>query len=113
MRVLVCGGRDFWDRMGAFAALDEIHSHTPITAIISGCARGADTIGIEWAEQMHIRIDRFPADWKTHGKAAGPLRNQQMLDEGCPDLVVAFPGGSGTADMVKRALTQHFEVRRI
>ena len=45
----------------------------------------------------------MPADWTKHGKAAGPIRNQKMLDE-CPDLVVAFPGGKGTADMVRRAM---------
>jgi len=45
----------------------------------------------------------FLANWRTHGKAAGPIRNQQMLDEGRPHLVVAFPGGTGTADMVRRA----------
>jgi hypothetical protein len=43
------------------------------------------------------------ADWNTHGRAAGPIRNQRMLDEVKPELVVAFPGGRGTADMVRRA----------
>jgi len=71
--------------------------------IISGCARGADTLGIEWAEAKGVEVARFPADWKTHGRAAGPIRNQQMLEEGKPDLVVAFPGARGTADMIRRA----------
>ena len=43
------------------------------------------------------------ADWAKHGRKAGPIRNQRMIDEGRPDLVVAFPGGTGTADMVERA----------
>ena len=57
----------------------------------------------------------FPADWIRHGRAAGPIRNEQMLREGCPDLVVAFhddPGlGRGTADMVRRALAAGVPVR--
>lgn len=59
----------------------------------------------EWAAKRHGEvIERpFPADWVTLGKAAGPIRNQQMLDEAKPDWVVAFPGGNGTADMVRRA----------
>jgi hypothetical protein len=103
-RVLVCGGRDFSDKALAFRVLDGLHARQPITALIEGGARGADTIGREWAIQYRsIVVRTFPADWATHGRAAGPIRNQQMLDEGRPDLVVAFPGGKGTADMVRRA----------
>jgi hypothetical protein len=57
----------------------------------------------EWADVFGVPFRIFPANWKKHGRAAGPMRNQQMLDEGKPDLVIAFPGGSGTADMVRRA----------
>jgi hypothetical protein len=52
----------------------------------------------------------YPADWAKHGRAASPIRNQQMLDEGRPNLVVAFPGGRGTADMVRRARSAGVEV---
>ena len=45
----------------------------------------------------------YPANWKKHGRAAGPIRNKQMLEEAKPDLVIAFPGGAGTANMVKQA----------
>jgi hypothetical protein len=55
-----------------------------------------------WATNRLVTRQRFNADWATHGKMAGWLRNQQMLDEGKPDLVVAFSGGRGTADMVRR-----------
>jgi hypothetical protein len=50
-----------------------------------------------------VPIDVYVAQWKKHGRAAGPIRNQRMLDKGKPDLVVAFPGGRGTADMIRRA----------
>lgn len=81
--------------------------------IISGCAKGADSVGVDWAAANWLPCRQFPADWETHGKAAGPIRNQQMLDEGKPDLVVAFPGGRGTADMVRRAKKAGVEVRVI
>lgn len=103
MRVLVCGGRDFIDRTWLFRELDALHSSRNVTMVISGCAPGADSLGIEWAEARRIEVGRFPADWDTHGRAAGPIRNQRMLDEGKPDLVIAFPGGRGTADMSRRA----------
>lgn len=103
MRVLVCGGRDYSDREAVFAALDEL---APL-AIIQGHADGADALAREWwykrPNTCAGELACYPADWKKHGKAAGPIRNQQMIDEGKPDLVLAFPGGHGTADMVRRA----------
>jgi len=103
MRVLVCGGRDFSDCSAVFVRLDAVHAKFGVSKVISGCARGADTLGIEWANARGVSCERYPADWEAHGRAAGPIRNQQMLDEGRPDLVVAFPGGRGTADMIRRA----------
>lgn len=109
MRVLVCGGRDYADRDLLFMALDTLKLTRGVIIIISGCARGADTLGIEWAEARGVAVARFPADWEKYRRAAGPIRNQQMLVEGKPDLVIAFPGGRGTADMVKRATTAGIE----
>lgn len=109
MRVLVCGGRDFADRELLFRSLDELRFARGVTVVISGCARGADTLGIEWAEARGVEVARFPADWEKYRRAAGPIRNQQMLDEGKPDLVIAFPGGRGTADMVRRATAAEIE----
>jgi YspA, cpYpsA-related SLOG family len=110
MRVLVCGGREFMDRAWLFRELDALHSSRGVTIIISGCAHGADTLGIEWAEERGIEVARFSADWNTHGRAAGPIRNQQMLDEGKPHLLMAFPGGRGSADMVRRARAAGIEL---
>lgn len=70
--------------------------------IISGGATGVDTVAIEWAIVNWIPFAEFKPDWKRYGRKAGPLRNQKMLDEGV-DLVIAFPGGKGTADMVRKA----------
>lgn len=100
-RVLVCGGRDYCDLPTVNAFLDGITPRP--TMIIHGGARGADECAWRWACRSCVPDEAYPADWKTHGRAAGPIRNQRMLDEGKPDLVVAFPGGRGTADMVRRA----------
>lgn len=102
-RVLVCGGRDFKDGALVFMVLDTAHAANPIVDLIHGAAPGADALAHEWAYRRRVRMRPFHADWKKHGKAAGPIRNQRMLDEGRPDMVIAFPGGRGTADMIERA----------
>jgi hypothetical protein len=100
VRVLVCGGRRFADPAKIEAHLAGIPG---IAVIIEGGAVGADALARRFAEQYRIPVETFPADWARHGRAAGPIRNRQMLDEGRPDLVVAFPGGPGTANLVKQA----------
>lgn len=103
MRVLVCGGRDFndWDlledRLGA------LHADQEFTLLIHGAAPGADSMAAGWAALHAIPTRRFAARWQDEGRAAGPLRNQRMIDHGKPDLVVAFPGGRGTLDLITRA----------
>jgi len=100
MRVLVCGGRDYRDPKAVYAALDALDG---VTFIIEGGAQGADCYAAEWADKNGVSHAQFNADWKAHGRAAGPIRNLRMLKEGKPDLVLAFPGGRGTANMVKQA----------
>ena len=83
--------------------------------MIAGEASGADFLAKvfaldEYGDIEAVSYKGFPADWKKHGKAAGGIRNQQMLDEGKPDLVIAFPGGTGTADMIRRARKAGVEV---
>ena len=102
MKVLVCGGRDYSDRVAVWYTLDAF-GPPPITFVISGMAKGADTFAAQWARRFLIPLQEIPANWQRDGKAAGPIRNQQMLTEGKPDAVIAFPGGRGTADMVRRA----------
>lgn len=116
MRVLVCGGRNYGetdtDQMAEiYFAIRDIHESTPIDALIHGDSRGADRCAGRLAKELGIKVVPVPADWRTHGKAAGPIRNQRMIDDFKPDLVLAFPGGDGRADMVKRAKTAGIEVR--
>lgn len=98
-RVIVCGGRDFADQDVVDNFLDSI----VITEVIHGGASGADTLAGRWAQRRGVPVKVYPADWNKHGRAAGPIRNQQMLDTEDPTAVIAFPGGRGTADMVRRA----------
>lgn len=100
-RVLICGGRNYQNIKEVFRVLDGLNPKP--TLIIQGGAFGADACASEWAYKRDVLERQFAADWKAHGRAAGPIRNQKMLDEGKPDLVIAFPGGAGTADMVRRA----------
>jgi hypothetical protein len=112
-RVLVCGGRDYADRRHVYDVLDVAHEANPIVLLIAGGANGADALAVDWAGKASVKTQVFPADWEKHGRSAGPLRNQQMLDEGKPHMVIAFPGGRGTADMVKRADAAGVPVVRI
>lgn len=103
LRVLVCGGRAYTDSHRVASVLDRLGQDEGISLIIHGAATGADKLASWWAVQHHIPQLPFPADWRKHGNRAGPIRNQQMLDVGKPDLVVAFPGGVGTRDMITRS----------
>lgn len=73
-------------------------------AVIHGAAKGADWLAGEVAKAAGYPVFTFPADWNTHGKAAGPLRNQAMAN--AAHSCIALPGGSGTADMVKRMMAK-------
>ena len=110
MRILVCGGRDFEDAQLAFAALDRIHLKRGVSCVIEGGARGADRLGADWASVNGVANVRCPADWTRHGKSAGFVRNRSMLLTERPDMVVAFPGGRGTAHMVDLARSSGFTV---
>lgn len=117
MRALICGGKNFdntylmnivfvdlcW-ALGPFKDLSEL------TEIVSGGAPGADTLAELEAIKREITVKKFPAEWSKYGKSAGPKRNQQMIDEGVPDIIVAFPGGIGTADICRRAKIQGIPV---
>ena len=101
MRLLICGSRNWKDRKAVLQAVKELNP----SVIIEGECRGADRLAASVAEELGILVEKFPADWARHGRQAGPIRNQQMLAEGKPDYVLAFPTSEsrGTWDMVRRA----------
>lgn len=104
--LLVFGGRDYADRETLYAALDDLLACGPRhqLTVLSGGATGADTLAMEWAIDRGVFFIAHPADWKRHGRGAGFIRNQAMLDIYGPDLAYEFPGGRGTADMRERCL---------
>jgi hypothetical protein len=108
MRILVCGGRDYNDHKKVHDTLLPYLDFG--TTIIEGGARGADRLAADFASHYGVYHLRYPADWVRFGKRAGAIRNQQMLDEGKPDLVIAFPGGVGTKDMITKARKAGVEV---
>lgn len=116
MKVLVTGGRNYRDHKKIYNVLDKIDYKYHIEQIISGGARGADTLAQQWAIMRHIPYELYEIPdwcWKTLGKKIGPMRNQAMIDQGSPDLVIAFPGGRGTADMIRRSLQAKIRVKEI
>lgn len=126
VKVVVTGGRDYADQAAVFAFLDAIHAETPITLLIHGACgwdadvprehtalrlRGADRWADRWARSRGVSVLPIPARWKAGGGHAGPVRNGWMLDR-MPDLVVAFPGGAGTANCVRQAQVRGMPIRR-
>lgn len=103
IRVIVCGGRYFSDAKMLNGTLDHLHSLYPFRVVITGGARGADALAEDWARRRGIECIVEPANWDTFGKRAGPIRNQDMITKHHPSHCVAFPGGFGTRDMVRRA----------
>jgi len=103
MKVLVCGSREYdnWERIDF--ELSSLLKKPDV--IIHGAASGVDSLAGLWARRNEIIEETYPADWKTHGKAAGPIRNKKMLDEGKPDYVIAFISekSKGTKNMVEQA----------
>lgn len=125
-KILVCGGRSFDDYellndklnsicigRGWCTNLDADLNWVPRVEIIQGGAKGADALADKWAVNGWCKVHEFPPLPENIEKwgygTACLMRNQQMLDEGKPDLVVAFPGGRGTKDMIERAGRNGYE----
>jgi hypothetical protein len=129
MRVLVCGGRDYSDQKHMFDVLSRFHAETPISALIHGAAQGADRMAATWAKIRGIVAYAYPASWsdishpdalirttasgRPYDARAGYRRNQIMLERGKPNMVLAFSGGRGTLDMIKRAQAAGLTVKRV
>jgi hypothetical protein len=111
MRILVCGGRDYSNRSRIHEVLSEFD---PLhTTLIEGGAKGADELAYEFARLRQFDARTYFAKWNHYDKAAGHIRNEHMLMDSNPDIVIAFPGGRGTADMVRRAYKAGVPVREV
>ena len=100
---IICGGRGFTDAVMFDAAMSDLMRLKGCPdRIVHGDYRGADKLADKWGKRMALDVIPEPADWGSYGHAAGPIRNKKMLTYK-PDLVVAFPGGTGTANMIMQA----------
>jgi hypothetical protein len=97
MRVIIAGSRDITDEKAVIDFVWEVPLEA--TEIVSGCAKGVDSIGEMIADAIGVPVKKFPADWKTHGKAAGPIRNKQMA-EYADAAIVIHNGSRGSINMI-------------
>ena len=105
LNLIIAGGRDFTDELIMSTTIKAIINakgltNTPIT-VVCGMARGADMTGYKLAKKWGMPVAEYPADWKTHGKSAGPIRNKQMADNA--DALIAYWDGKsrGTANTIQ------------
>ncbi len=104
MKLIIAGGRTYHLTFQDTALLNDLD----ITEVVSGGASGADLGGEKYAEMRMVPVIHFPADWNTHGKAAGPIRNREMAEYA--DAVALFPGGRGTESMRREAIKAGIKV---
>lgn len=112
---LICGGRDFSDWQAFEASMDMacgLRGYLP-ARVVHGGAAGADMLAHRWARSHFLEVIAVLADWDRLGRSAGPARNAEMLRRHHPELVVAFPGGRGTADMVAKARASGVDVLEV
>jgi hypothetical protein len=105
LSVIIAGSRSILDCLSPDGqrrivpkSIDE--SGFPVAEVVSGTARGVDQLGEEWAAEHSIPVERFPADWDTHGRAAGPIRNEEMAEYADALVAIHVNESRGTADMI-------------
>lgn len=102
MRTIIAGGRNLTDYALVERAVEQ--SGYLITEVVSGAARGIDSLAEQWAADHGIDVTRFPADWTKQGRKAGPIRNAQMAQY-ADGLIAIWDGSSpGTANMIRHAV---------
>jgi hypothetical protein len=110
-RILVCGGREYNDYDKFKEVMNNILPwFDPEFCIIQGGARGADRLAMGWAFFQGCPMIEMRANWDYYRNHAGVIRNTWMIKYAMPDLVVAFPGGTGTANMIKQARAASIDV---
>jgi hypothetical protein len=100
--LIVSGGQPA-DRAAVFTTLDGVHARSGIRFLIQANSAGAAYFASEWANERGIPCGEYPLNWDEHGKNAQQIRNQEMIDKSNPDGVIAWPGGPGPTDLVRRA----------
>lgn len=111
---IICGGRDFDNQEMFDGAMRDVVALKGLPdRVVHGAQTGADTMADKWGRRMGLDVKSIKAEWTRLGGAAGPIRNQQMIDEFKPHRVVAFPGGPGTRNMMNKARAANIEVIEI
>lgn len=116
MIVIVTGGRNYKNKDLVYKTLDGLLEEFGHVILYHGAASGADELASRWADDRDILQIKNYADWERHGRAAGPIRNREMVEAAkgywnAPCMMVAFPGGKGTADAIKVGKKHGLEVR--
>ena len=115
-KIIIAGGRDFMDYNLLKEKTNKILQEKKVThkiVIISGCARGADTLGLRYASENTFDVEEYPADWDKYGKKAGYMRNVEMAENA--DALIAFWDGKskGTKHMIDIATERNLPIRVI
>jgi len=114
MKLIIAGSRSLSGKSNSiYKYLNEIEKSNNIEEVVSGTARGPDTIGENWADDNNIPVKRFPANWNKHGKSAGFKRNVEMAEYA--DALIAFWDGesNGTKHMINTAQSKDLKVKVI
>ena len=115
-KTIIAGGRDFMDYNLLKEKTNKILQEKKVThkiVIISGCARGADTLGLRYASENAFDVEEYPAEWDKYGKKAGYVRNVKMAENA--DALIAFWDGKskGTKHMIDIAAERNLPIRVI
>ena len=110
MKIIIAGSRNMVPIKEDWALLDRLLLEMVITEVVSGCAKGADTFGEEWADDQKLPVKKFPADWDKYGRAAGPIRNKQMAKYADGLVAFRFKNSKGTTNMIKQAQERGLKV---
>lgn len=103
MRLLICGGRHYDDADTIRRELDAAHGIEPLTVLIHGGLAGIGTAAEAWAREHNVHVVRYPPNWTLLGNKAEAHRNAFMLTDSRPGMIIAFPGGRDTAELVRMA----------
>jgi|SRR5579859_3983656 len=111
-KIIVAGSRDFFDYVFLKERLDNaLRNITEEIEIVSGMAKGADTLGEQYAKERGYKLKQFPADWNGLGRKAGPLRNQQMAEYANACVVFRKNKSRGSTDMIERAKNHKLKLK--
>ena len=109
--IIVAGDRNFTDYNYFKQCLNTLFNTERPRTIISGCAKGVDTLAIRYANEYNLPLMKFPADWDTHGKAAGPIRNKQMAQNATHLVAFLAPNSKGTRNMINQAKEHNLAIK--